>query len=154
MVLRGWYLRTRNLYTRPLTIDCEVVLESGEPRTGAFYIRLVPPDSPKDLHPSRSVDLVFGSSTDETGNDHYSAAIEVHDSRRHANTVWREEPIVMKLGQPYQLRWELVGDHMRVSINDRSYVVKDTAVGYEHFYIQLRGWQPTNDWHVRNFVIR
>jgi hypothetical protein len=43
---------------------------------------------------------------------------------------------------------------MVVRCGERRFDIPHVGVSYDRFCVQLRGWQPNNRWHVRNFAAR
>jgi len=61
-------------------------------------------------------------------------------------------PFVFEAGKPYRLAIEITADAIRVTLNGQVFESKLT-LPFKTFYIRLMGWQPTNTWHVRSFVV-
>lgn len=52
------------------------------------------------------------------------------------------------------MKYEVLKDGLHIWIDDHAYDTGGATVPYDRFYIYMSGWQPTNRWHVRNFVVR
>jgi hypothetical protein len=154
LVLQGHPVRTHKAYSAPLTIDCEVELEARVASDGFFGVGFVALGEPPDnghIH-LRWLQMACRGPEAEDSRDGFSFL--GRDGILKDKLLWGEEPFPIKSGKVYSIRLEVTEDQVRIIIDGRTYDLKDVKIPYKEFYIYLLSWQPTNRWHVRNFVVR
>jgi hypothetical protein len=72
---------------------------------------------------------------------------------RHLGKEWSRSPLTIKPGSWHHLKYEVLKDSLRITVDEQAYSSGGAVVPYDSFYIELSGWQPTNRWHVRKFSI-
>ena len=144
LVLSGCAVRSRSVYSAPLTIECELQSEAPSAK-GDFYINLVPQNVPaKELAQD-----CFGIklSDDQT-------TLEIWES--HGNQpahLIKSTAIPVESKGHYKLVVEVQRGNFSVDANGVTISVKQ-AVPYERFQVELRTFPPNSLWHVINFTIR
>jgi hypothetical protein len=137
--------RSKKLYSAPLTVECEVVLEARASSQGEFQLRFVAEGQPRDLDAKQLTSLAFAYR--QNGTD--QLFVVQHPSPQQDLRVLANTPI--RAGRAYHIRIHIQPDHWRVDLNDESYEMDGISMPAERFYIQLYGWEPQDRWHVRNF---
>ena len=153
LVLQGHPVRTRAVYSVPLTIECEFELENRVAPDGYCGIGFVPAGSPDDVGPRdlRWLQIAYRGTGAGTGRDGLSFL--ARDSGSRDKLVWGEEPFVIQAQKYYAIRLEVTEDHVRVVIDGHPYDLNGVKIPYKQFRVQLNSWQPTDRWHVRNLVL-
>lgn len=153
LILQGQRVRTRMVYSAPLVIECAVELEDRLAPDGYVGLEIVPGNSPRDMAPPdfRSFRMIYRNPGAYSGRDGLDVCGREGPSGD--RILWGEEPFTVKARTTYAIRLEVAADHMRAIINGTSYDLKGVKVPYKQFCIQLVSWQPTDRWHVRNFVV-
>jgi len=153
LILQGQRVRTDTPYEAPVVIECTVELEDRLAPDGFFGLEFVPIGSPRDTGPAnfRRFRIIYRNAAAKSGHD----ALDMYagDAASGQKILWGEEPFTVEARKPYAVRFEVLADQMRITINGTAYDLKDVKIPYKQFYIQLVGWQPTDRWHVRNFSI-
>jgi hypothetical protein len=154
LLLHGQDVRTQNTYTPPVTIECDVVLESRAASDGSFDLDFLATGQPLDTVPRQLTKFrIIYSNTGE-----YSSVDRLEIDRQEGvqgSIVWTGPPFKVEADKTYHLKVVvLAGGKLSVSINGIDAGIPDTvALPYPSFQVQLGGWQPSNRWHVRNFSI-
>jgi hypothetical protein len=153
LVLQGHPVRTHETYSAPLTVECEVELEARVAADGFFGVGFVPVGAPPDVGPLnlRWLQIACRGSSAASGRD--ALAFLARDGSVKDRLVWGEKPFAVTAGKPCTVRLEVAEDGIRVVVDGRAYDLKGVKIPYNRFHIWLDGWQPTNRWRVRNFVI-
>jgi hypothetical protein len=136
--------RSRKLYSVPLTVECDVVLEARASQQGAFRLRFVAEGQPRDFDAKQfiSLELAYRQNRPDqltivqrplTRQDRVLENMSVHADRA------------------YHIRIHLQPDHWQVTLNDETYEIDGISMPSERFYIQLYGWEPADRWHVSHF---
>jgi hypothetical protein len=158
IILHGQPVRTREHFTLPVTVECEVKLEEDPANDGFFLVRVFPAGEavPLDLEQDECFEFVMGYRKPAAGTGQDALSIQhrwqVRPSR--FKTVWGETPFPLSAGEPYKLKLELLADKMRITINDRTFEAEGVAIPYKEFQIQLDSWQPANRWRLRHLIVR
>jgi hypothetical protein len=151
LVLPGWYLRTRSVYSKPVTIEMDIKLEDRKANDGCVWIDLWPVGLPSDVEPARFFSVSVGYAEDGTWGVTVAERLQRWPLKE--LTVLKRQPIQSSIGKWHHLELDCLGDSTRIALDEATYELKSPAP-YDRFQITLRGWQPTNRWHVRNFVVR
>ena len=153
LVLQGHPVRTHETYSVPLTIECEVELEARVATDGFFGMGFVPASAPPDVGPLnlRWLQIACRGPSAASGRD--ALIFLARDGGLRDRIVWGEQPFAVTAGKPYTVRLEVTEDGIRAVIDGRAYDLKGVKIPYKRFHIWLDGWQPTDRWRVRNFVI-
>ena len=155
LVLQGQGVRTTKTYGAPVTVACDVKLESRTANDGSFDVCFLPPEEPLDAEAGRMICFrIIYSNTGEYGSVDRLEIDERDGDKR--SVLWTKAASKVEAGKVCHLELQVtVAGRLAVSINRIVEQVPPTVtVPYPHFQIQLGGWQPTNRWHVRNFVVR
>jgi hypothetical protein len=149
LILQGQEVSSRGTYRKPLTIECDFLLEKRVAGEGALIVRFLPPDQPTDATPKQLVqfELVYRGETNVT-------FIQRCDGSVRCKTVWGEEAVILKDGEPNHLKLEILSDGMRFAVNGQTFEASGVTVPYDKFHVRLWSWEPMNRWHVSNFVVR
>jgi hypothetical protein len=150
LILPGWYLRTKSSYSLPLTIECNVMLEQQNADDGCIWIDLFPVGQPANLEPTQFLSFSFGYGY---GSSKMAIVQRYQRYPLQERKHWEHEMPKFEAGRLYRLRLQYLPDRMRINIDGQSYDLPSLTVPYGTFQVTLRGWQPTNRWHVRNFSI-
>ncbi len=137
-----------------MEIECDVLLEERAANDGGFSIQFVRADQPTDMEPQYAITIGMGYRNAGAYSGLDSLSVYRANGSIRARLVWGEEPFTLKAGVAYHLNIQLFSDRIHLQVNDRSYEVDNVGVPYADLRIQLRSWQPTNRWHVSNFVVR
>ncbi len=141
IVLNGQPVWTKQAFSCPLIIKCEVMLDALIANDGAFNLALTPADAPPHLNtPPNSVIVSVG---------YTRSGGFVSLGRRNLNT----KPFYIEPGKAYQLTVEVMENKIQIKVDDQTYDVGRRLEPTE-FRIKLNGWQPGNTWRVRHFTTR
>jgi hypothetical protein len=140
-------VRSKKVYSAPMTVECEVMLEERSSTDGSFQLRLVAEGESANVDAKRFASLGLGYRRNGTDQLFTSQ----RPNSQHDFQVIADLPI--RAGQPYRIKLEVQQARWRITVNGQTYEVTDVSLPSEHFYIQLYGWQPTDRWHVRSFKV-
>jgi len=149
LVLRGWQARTKERYSGSRVVECDLWLEELQANDGCVWINFAPAESDRERlmrHAAVTVSLGYGQR--DGGGGHLSI-----DRPNLPSTRLATNPFSISARTPYHLRIELLRDKMRVTLNDQTYEAENVTLPYAEFRVYVRGWQPINRWHVRNFTV-
>jgi len=150
LVLRGKEVRTQRTYSAPVTVEFDAMLEEKLANDGALTCVIVPVTQAVDLDLERGLMLQFRY-------DHSGDWMSVYELFQHRPVYqgkdWSSSPLTIKPGSWHHLKYEVVKDGLRITVDGQSYTSGGAVVTYDTFYIELSGWQPVNRWHVRNFTV-
>jgi hypothetical protein len=144
LMLFGRAIRSRAIYTAPLTVGCE--LRSGQNSTnGCFYVDFIPEGASVEALPREYVSF-------KLGNDN---TVEAWASRSN------EPPrLIKKSGQiqvdglgSYKLTVEVQHGGFTAHVNGVPLMI-DLPMPYNKFRIELRTLPPPSQWYVRDFSVR
>jgi hypothetical protein len=150
ILLAGQPVRSRNTFTVPTTVECDVTFEDRDTPDAGFFIRFVQPDQPKDLDPTRGVDVTFGHDGGRA-----QLLVVALEGFSHGDVVWKKPISALKTGERYHLRVHAHADGLRIELNDTVYEVNDqrARVPDGKFQIQLSSWRPGMQWRVKDFAV-
>jgi len=159
LLLTGQPVRSRRSYSAPVTVSWETVLEKRYTHDGALTIMFEPEGLPLDQQGEQVVafSMGYGHGGMDDGTAHLGVWQQMalrENFHPIGKKLWGEEPFSFVAGQPYRVTLEIKVDGMRASVNGREYQMSGVNLPYRRFHIAIEGWQPTNRWHVRNFVVR
>ncbi len=154
LVLQGQDVRTKSVYSAPLTVECNVELEVRATSDGSFAIKFIPSGEPADSDPRQIVAfrMIYRNPGAYSGKD--GLVIERRSGSLRGDMPWGEEPFDLKAAISYHVTLEVLADRLRVTINKQTYEAIGVTVPYKKFCVQLSSWQPLDAWLVRNFVVR
>ena len=148
--LRGKEVRTRYPYSAPVTVEFDVMLEERLAKDGAMLCLFVPVTQTVDLDVERDVTVQFYY-------DGQGDAVSVYEQFQHRPTpqgkTWSRTPLSIKPGSWHHMKYEVMKDALRLTVDGQDYSSGGAVVPYDLFYIELSGWQPVNRWHVRGFSV-
>lgn len=151
LVLRGKEVRTRHTYSAPITVEFDAMLEQRVATDGALTCEFVPTTQAVDQDLERGVIVRFHY--DDKGD-----ALSVYERFQRRPTPqgknWSRTSLSIKPGSWHHMKYEVLKDGLHIWIDDHAYDAGGATVSYDRFYIYVSGWQPTDRWHVRNFVVR
>jgi len=150
LVLRGWQARTKERYSGSWVVECDLWLEELQANDGCVWINFAPAESDRERlmrHAAVTVSLGYGQH--DGGGGHLTI-----DRPNLPSTRLSTNPFSISARTTYHLRIELLHGKMRVILNDQTYEAENVTLPYAEFRVYVRGWQPTNRWHVRNFTVR
>ena len=152
--LQGQDVRTQRAYAPPVTIECDVVLESRSASDGSFDLYFLPTGQPLDVIPRQLTKfrIIYSNTGD------YGSVDRLEIDRREGDkgfVVWTETLFKVEAGKVYHLKVDVLSaGKLNISINDVEASIPGTvSLAYRSFQVQLGSWQPTNRWHVRNLSI-
>jgi hypothetical protein len=151
LVLRGKEMRTQQAYSTPLTVEFDAMLEEMRANDGALSCGFVPIGQPADRDVERAIHISLQY------NQNGQTLFVVERFQRwptHKTKTWAHAPLPLKTGNWCHMKYEVLKDGLHIWIDDHAYDTGGATVPYDRFYIYMSGWQPTNRWHVRNFVVR
>ncbi len=149
IVLRGWHVRSKQTYRAPLTFECEASVEELR-KFGCLWINFAPAGQPLDRLPERGMSVTLG---EEAGVGVHllleKGARETYQSKR-----LMEKPGRLKVGHTYRLKIEIEAHRVRVTLDGEVFETKIAVDPKADLQVYLRGWEPENQWHVRNTTAR
>lgn len=153
LVLQGHPVRTRKVYSVPLTIECEFELEKRVANDGYFAVGLVAAGTPGDVGSMnmRWLQIACRGAGAPSGRD--ALSFQARDVGARDRLVWGEEPFAIEAGKHYALRLELMENRIHLVLDGHAYELHGVKIPYQQFCILLNSWQPTNRWYVRNFSV-
>jgi hypothetical protein len=144
-------MRTQQSYSVPITIEFDAMLEEMRASDGALSCGFVPAGQPADRDVERAIHVSWQY------NQNGQTLLVVERFQRwptHENKTWLETPLAIEPGNWHHIKFEVTKDGLHIWIDDHAYDSGGASVPYDRFFIYMSGWQPSNRWHVRNFVIR
>ncbi len=155
ILIQGRPVRSQQTFTESLTMECDVQLEKRFANDGSLDLFLIPPNLPCDRYPKPMVNLrLIYSNTGDYGS---VDRIDMNKTdERGGNSTWSDRAFQLAAGKVYHLQLEVTNaGQIRLHIDGKEIKIPDTFKLSDHeFQVQISGWQPTNRWHVRNFIVR
>lgn len=154
LLLHGQDVRTEQVYSPPVIIECDVTLESRTANDGSFDLYFLPTGQPFDAIPHQLTKFrIIYSNTGDYGSADRLEIDRQEEARGFA--VWTGPPFKVEAGKTYHLKISvLAGGGLNISINGVDSGIPTTVVlPYRSFQVQLGSWQPTNHWRASNFSI-
>jgi hypothetical protein len=154
VILNARYARSQEVFSGPLTIDCDVFVEARTTQGGVFTLFFASPGQPldKDLADYTAFQMLYRDPGYYSGQDGLLITQVINKS---GNQVWGEIPFTVTGGTSYHLSMGVAADGaLSLSIDGQSYALPNsTAVPFSQFELQLGGWEPGDYWHVQNFTV-
>ncbi len=155
LVLQGQPIRFNRVLSAPVAIECDVQLEQRAANDGSLDLHFIPGGMAKDIvpRPATKFRLIY-SNTGEYGS---VDRLEIDRNGVDGDEIlWSHAPFKLEAGRVYHVVLSVdTSGRPTAAVDGRSYELPEgLTVPHERFQIQLLGWQPTNRWHVRNFVVR
>ncbi len=150
VVLRGQVIRTQQLYSAPLTIGFDAMLEQRVEGDGALSCTFVPSTQAVDQEPDRYMEVLFGYSQ---GGDAISIRERIARPPAQRTKTWSNSPLSIKPGSWHHIEYGVVKGGLNVTVDGQSYGSGGAVVPYQAFYVYLGSWLPACRWHVRNLSI-
>jgi hypothetical protein len=153
VILNARPARSQQVFSGPLTINCDVFVEARTTSDGVFTLSFASPGQPldKDLASQTAFQMIYRNPGDGSGQDGLLITQVINKS---GNQVWGEIPFTVTGGTTYHLSMGVAADGaLSLSIDGQSYPLPNsTAVPFSQFELQLGGWEPGDYWHVQNFT--
>jgi hypothetical protein len=148
IVLQGQPVCTKQSFAAPLSFECDAALDQLVSEDGCLWIDLVPegPDAEQNV-PPQNVAIQLGYHHRGDGGGMLTLA-----SMGAAPVDMGKEPFAFEAGKAYHLQIEVEADTIRVTLDGQVFESK-TTLPFKSFHIEVMGWQPTNTWHVRDFIV-
>ncbi|HXI84942.1 MAG TPA: hypothetical protein VNL17_12720 [Verrucomicrobiae bacterium] len=153
VLLHGQDVRTQRAYAAPVTIECDVMLESRTASDGSFDLYFLPTGQPLDVIPRQLTKfrIIYSNTGD------YGSADRLEIDRQEGTRgfpVWTGPPFKVEAGKVYHVKINvLAAGKLNINVNGVDSSIPDTVTVPRSFQVQLGGWQPANRWRVRNFSI-
>src|SRR5579862_5830112 len=143
LLLQGQDVRTLRAYAPPVTIECDVVLESRSASDGSFDLYFLPAGQPLgvNLRQLTKFRIIYSNTGDYGSLDRLE--IDRRDGDK-SSVVWTESPFKVEAGKVYHLKANLLpAGKLNISINDVEASIPNTvSLPYRSFQVQLGSWQP------------
>jgi hypothetical protein len=147
VVLDGWQVRSRGVFTRPIRFECQAMLTRAPARDAALTLRFVPTDEPRDVAPQRAVLVTLGQ---RRSGRHYLTV-----ARNGAPpVVLYDEPGQWEVGAAYALRVRWDDERLEVAVNDSVFVTDAVVAWYERFHLDLTAGGTGDRWEITDCVAR
>ena len=148
IVLKGQPVRTQQSFSAPMSFGCEVTLEQLTSDDGCLWIEFVADGAdPEPNVPPQSASLQLGYHQRGPGGGMFTIA---GAGSPPADLV--KDPFEFEAGKPCRLEIGVTPDgEIRATLNGQVFETRVT-IPFKTFHIELMGWQPTNTWHVRDFL--
>ena len=154
VIINGRPARSQEVFSGPLTINCDFFVEARTTEDGVFTLNFASPGQPldKDLAFRTAFQMIYRNPGSYSGQDGLQI-VQVNNGS--GTVVWGEIPFTVTGGTTYHLSMDVAANGaLSLSINGQSYSLPNsTAVPFSQFQLDLGGWQPGDYWHVQNFTV-
>jgi hypothetical protein len=148
MVLQGQPVCTKQSFSAPLSFECDATLDKLVSDDGCLWIDLVPdgPDAEQNV-PPQNVAIQLGYHHRGDGGGMLTIA-----SMGAAPVDMGKDAFELVAGKAYHLQIDVEADTIRATLDGQVFESK-TTLPFKSFHIEVMGWQPTNTWHIRDFIV-
>jgi hypothetical protein len=154
IALQGQPIRSEKVYSLPVTIELEVMVEERVSSDGFFSIIAHAPGLADDVEPREGNKLQL-TYRNRGGKDVFAllkSTLAVNQKEKIANLMG-EEPIEINPGVYYKLKLSLSNNQAVVTVNNRQYQPVPFEPPGRMVQFSLQSWQPTAKWHIRRCEI-
>lgn len=151
IVLHGRPVLSKQTFSLPLTIDCDVFCPEPTEDDGGFTVGCFFPEQPTDMNDREVVTFHYGYRNH--GTPGMVLCSRNHGSPR-GQVVWSEHAVPYTAGKTIHLRLELTAAGSKLTAGEESFDISEVVVPYKQFRIRLNGWRTTDPWRVSNLSVR
>jgi len=150
VVLGGQDIRTERIYSAPVTIEFDAMLEERVAGDGSLGCAFVPLTQAVDREPERNVQILFQYGQ---GGDDISVQERFEWRPIQKTKTWSRTALSIEPSKWHHMVYKVVKGGLNITVDGQSRGTGGAVVSYKAFYVYLVSWPPTCRWHVRNFWI-
>jgi hypothetical protein len=148
IVLQGQPVCTEQIYSAPMSFECVATLDELVANDGCLWIDFIPDGTDAELNvPPQNTAIQLGYHQRDEGGGMFTIAAAGAPPEDLA-----KGPFTFEAGKSCHLEIEVKPDGIRATLNGQVFETSVT-LPFKSFHIELMGWQPTNTWHIRDFVV-
>jgi hypothetical protein len=150
IVFKGQPVWTEQVLPVPTSFECDITLDQLVADDGCLWIILIPAagDPEMDIPPQNvAIQLGYHQKAGDSG------MFTISHGGGGAPKDLGAGAFTLEAGKACHVKVDVSEHSIRATLNGQTYE-DDHDLPFNQFRIELMGWQPTNVWHVRNWVVR